>query len=122
MEMGSLRRKSSHNGIERVLCVPSRGPQRREGGSRQHTSGIRGTSESVTLARERAELRQRAEREGHCFQARLGDQVAIDQYAEKALGKLRVLTLGVLLDRRKGALTDVGTCVAMALVLRFVAR
>jgi len=28
--------------------------------------------------RERAELRQRAEREGHFFQARLGDQVAIE--------------------------------------------
>ena len=33
-----------------------------------------------------AELRQRATRVGHCFQHVLGITVAIDQYAEKALG------------------------------------
>jgi len=34
-----------------------------------------------------AELRQRATREGHCFQHVRAITVAIDQYAEKALGK-----------------------------------
>ena len=33
-----------------------------------------------------AELRQRAAREGHCFQHVQAITVAIDQYAEKALG------------------------------------
>ena len=33
-----------------------------------------------------AELRQRATREGHCFQHVQAITVAIDQYAEKALG------------------------------------
>ena len=33
-----------------------------------------------------AELRQRATREGHCFQQVQAITVAIDQYAEKALG------------------------------------
>ena len=33
-----------------------------------------------------AELRQRAPREGHCFQHFQAITVAIDQYAEKALG------------------------------------
>ena len=33
-----------------------------------------------------AELRQRAPREGHCFQHVQAITVAIDQYAEKALG------------------------------------
>ena len=33
-----------------------------------------------------AELRQRATREGHCFQHVQATTVAIDQYAEKALG------------------------------------
>ena len=33
-----------------------------------------------------AELRQRAAREGHCFQHVQAIVVAIDQYAEKALG------------------------------------
>jgi len=33
-----------------------------------------------------AELRQRATREGHCFQHMQAITVAIDQYAEKALG------------------------------------
>jgi len=37
------------------------------------------------------------------------------------LATLAVLTLGVLPDRRKGAVIAVGTCVAMALVLHFVA-
>jgi hypothetical protein len=33
-----------------------------------------------------AELRQRAAREGHCFQHVQAITIAIDQYAEKALG------------------------------------
>ncbi|WP_426525006.1 hypothetical protein [Bradyrhizobium sp. McL0615] len=33
-----------------------------------------------------AELRQRATREGHCYQHVQAISVAIDQYAEKALG------------------------------------
>ncbi|WP_202639089.1 hypothetical protein [Bradyrhizobium sp. CCBAU 051011] len=33
-----------------------------------------------------AELRQRAAREGHCYQHVQAITVAIDQYAEKALG------------------------------------
>jgi uncharacterized RDD family membrane protein YckC len=37
------------------------------------------------------------------------------------LATLGVLTLGVLPDRRRGALIAVGTCVAMAVVLHFVA-
>ena len=37
------------------------------------------------------------------------------------LATLVVLTLGVLPDRRKGAVIAIGTCVAMALVLHFVA-
>jgi uncharacterized RDD family membrane protein YckC len=37
------------------------------------------------------------------------------------LAALAVLTLGVLPDRRKGAVIAVGTCVAAALVLHFVA-
>jgi uncharacterized RDD family membrane protein YckC len=37
------------------------------------------------------------------------------------LATLGVLTLGVLPDRRKGAVIAVGTCVAMALVLHFIA-
>jgi hypothetical protein len=44
----------------------------------------------VSMARERfhalAELRQRATREGHCYQHVQVITVAIDQYAEKALG------------------------------------
>ena len=38
-----------------------------------------------------AELRQRATREGHCFQHVQAITVAIDQYAEKALGNRNFL-------------------------------
>jgi hypothetical protein len=39
-----------------------------------------------------AELRQRATREGHCHQHVQAITVAIDQYAEKALGQPRLLS------------------------------
>ena len=38
------------------------------------------------MANALAELRRRAAREGHCFQHVQAITVAIDQYAEKALG------------------------------------
>jgi hypothetical protein len=37
------------------------------------------------------------------------------------LAALVVLTLGVIPDRRKGAIVAIGTCVAAAIVLHFVA-
>jgi hypothetical protein len=43
-----------------------------------------GDARSIEMAL--AELRQRATREGHCFQHVQAITVAIDQYAEKALG------------------------------------
>jgi hypothetical protein len=37
------------------------------------------------------------------------------------LAALAVLTLGVIPDRRRGAIIAIGTCVAAAIVLHFVA-
>jgi uncharacterized membrane protein YgdD (TMEM256/DUF423 family) len=52
-------------------------------------------------------------------QAHIAEMEAIFKIA--LLAALAVLTLGVLPDRRKGAVIAVGTCVAAALVLHFVA-
>ena len=57
-----------------------------------------------------AELRQRAAREGYCYQHVQAITVAIDQYAEKALGSRRrvldVLQRHLLIAIRPGNPTD----------------